>query len=110
FLLSLPLINRLRRLSTAIRQFNASGKTETLHDSGKDEIGFAIERFREMAEKVRFQIEKLSAARDEAEQANAAKEEFLAIMSHEIRTPMNAVVGLIRALEANHPPAHQLPI
>ena len=32
------------------------------------------------------------------------------MMTHEIRTPMNAVVGLIRALEANHPPAHQQPI
>src|SRR5919202_13642 len=51
--------------------------------------GEALERAnRELAEATR-----------QAEEANKAKSDFLAVMSHELRTPLNAVVGYTELLE-----------
>jgi signal transduction histidine kinase/ligand-binding sensor domain-containing protein len=52
-------------------------------------------------------IEKVRALAERAEQANAAKSEFLATMSHEIRTPLHGVMGMVELLQETESNAAQ---
>ena len=111
-----------KRLARLTKDKHWEGKLEILHKKGTrlpvhasstvlrgdndQEIGFAFVCF-DMSSQVRVN-NKLQRAKDKAEKAAVAKQDFLSTMSHEIRTPLNVVIGMARLLMDENPKPEQL--
>src|SRR6185436_7553917 len=59
-------------------------------------------REREILRETQVARYQADAARSQAEAANSAKDEFLAIVSHELRTPITAILGWTRMLSSGN--------
>jgi PAS domain S-box-containing protein len=83
-------------------EFPADISLRTLEVDGRTVIMAAIrditERKKTEAERAKFIHEQT--ARVEAEAANLAKDEFLALLSHELRTPLQPMLGWARLLKS----------
>jgi signal transduction histidine kinase/ActR/RegA family two-component response regulator len=94
---------QLRAAAQAVGRRQASPPPATsIQEIG--EVGAALATAAEELGRVEAQREELlrkeRQARETAETADRAKEEFMAVLSHELRTPLNAVFGWARMLQS----------
>ncbi|MGE3472574.1 MAG: ATP-binding protein [Vicinamibacterales bacterium] len=82
-----------------VRRFVQEGAASTASPEADDEIGQLERGLADASILLAERERQLRQARDEAEAANVAKNEFLSRMSHELRTPLNSVIGFGQILE-----------
>jgi signal transduction histidine kinase len=108
FLAAIPLSAGLqRRISTPILALAKVARAVSEHQDysvrgtkqGGDEIGQLTDAFNQMLTRIGQTTEDLSKAKEVAEAANNAKDNFLAVLSHELRTPLTPVLTTVAMLE-----------
>ncbi|HEU0154373.1 MAG TPA: ATP-binding protein [Arenimonas sp.] len=95
--LAASLSRRLRRLAAEANRLGEGLPPREGRVAG-DEIGQVDQRLREAGALLQARARQLDDARQQAEAANRAKDEFLSRMSHELRTPLNAMLGYAQLL------------
>jgi PAS domain S-box-containing protein len=86
-----------RHLDRDGRTFSVSLTAAPMRSTEGEVLGMSVVA-RDVTERKQAE-QALRAAKEEADQANTAKSEYLSRMSHELRTPLNAILGFAQLLE-----------
>ena len=91
---NMTILERPVRVATLVTTLRAARRARRR----QFEVRQYLEAQRAAEETLRESERRLRLAREQAEEANRAKTEFLAVMSHELRTPLNAIGGYAQLL------------
>lgn len=98
----------VRRLARSARKLQTGQFERPLPLGGPSEVRALGRAFNAMGNDLAELVAREQTARREAEDANRAKDDFLATVSHELRTPLTAVLGWAHMLRAEQVPADRL--